>query len=61
MTAKEQAERFYKDMFTIIRDRQDAKDCAIIMAKEMKRVATQVHPGLERFYDEAISHIKNNY
>ena len=56
MTEKDEANRFYKLMYVIIMDKQDAKDCAIVVAQE-KMSATQLM-GTFEFWNGVIDEIK---
>jgi hypothetical protein len=56
MTEKEEANRLYRLMYVIIREKQDAKDCAIIMAKELENAVDRLRD--EKYYQEVINEIK---
>jgi len=60
MTEKKEANRLYRLMYVIIRDKQDAKDCAIIMAKEISKIE-EGHYGdgsPEEYWEEVINEVK---
>lgn len=54
MVSKETAQKYFDDMRTITLDSDDARDCAIIMVKELK----EIDPFKELFWDEVLVELK---
>jgi len=54
MTSKESAQKYFNDMFSVTLDSDDARDCAIIMVKEFKKL----DPVNIDYWDEVLIELK---
>ena len=54
MDSKEIAQKYFDDMRTITMDTNDARDCAIIMVKELKTFT----PFMSDYWDEVLEELK---